>query len=798
MSAAHLLRAIWKHRAANAVTVATLAATVAVLLAAIAVAHNFFVSPWSYDTARLGVLTHRAAADTRSLYGFSAEEFRTLRDSGLFEQVAASRSRPVAFEGADGYPTRMLMVQTQPSAQAVTGVAPALGRFLGEEDRPGSTSAVISHALWQSHFGGDPAVLGRALRVEDAVYDVVGVMPDRFHFMGGDFWVAHARDLDTDADAARPYVLNVRFKPGADLADLRGALAALGQRLVAAAPASRYLPGWSIGGERVIDAVMGPMRPAVGLLFVASLLMLLVALANVATLINIRQVAAEPQLAVRLALGATSRRLYAETFATNLLLAAFGVGLGWALGGSVFERVVGMISADWIPRELEGRFAYAGASLRWMPLIVLGCAALMTLSQWPRLRRLDAQLALRGSVRTGAGAGVLRAVRGLAALQVTAAAVVGALAACVIAGTDDIRARTLGLRVDGVASSRLTLPQAAYPAAAERRRFAERLGEALRTEPGVAEAAFVDAAPFQRYRRQTALRADLADGPREISVGLSSSLGPVPEVLGLNLLSGRYLDDARDRADTQPVAVISRALAMQIWGTDDVLERTLSLGSEGDAPPRRIVGVLDDVRYGGALAEPERLVFIPHAQDPGLPATLVVLAKGRDGRVPAADALARAAAGVDPRVPLFDTVRLADRAQESLAGLDLAEASFRVFAALAIVLALMGTMVVLSFLLAVRRREYALRSAVGAAPARLARRVVGEGVAIGAFGTLVGISVAWGAAGLVDASLYGATPWRWLAAGSVGAGLLLATMLATFAPARRAAASDPMLALRAD
>ncbi|HUD40562.1 MAG TPA: ABC transporter permease [Dokdonella sp.] len=797
MSPARLLRSVWKHRAANAVTVATLAATVAVLLAAIAVAHNFFVSPWSYDTMRLGVLTHRASADTRSLYGFSAEEYRTLRDSGLFDRMVASRGRPVALEGPDGYPTRMLMVQTEPSAREVTGVAPALGRFLSAEDAAGSTAVVISHALWQSQFGGAADVLGRALRVEDTLYTVVGVMPDRFHFMGGDLWSAHARNLDTDLDAARPYVLNVRFKPGTDLADLRGALATLAQRLVAAAPASRYLPGWTIGGERVIDAVMGPMRPAVGLLFVASLLMLLVVLANVATLINVRQVAAEPQLAVRLALGATSRRLHVEAFATNLLLAALGVGLGWLLGGSVFDRIVGLISADWIPRELEGRFVYAGASLRWMPPIVLGCAALMTLSQWPRLRRVDAQGAVRGSARIGASGSVLRAIRGLAALQVAAATVVGALAVCVGAGTADIRARALGLRVDDVASTRLTLPQAAYPDPAARRAFAERLRAALRSEPAVAEVAFVDAAPFQRYRRQTALRADRPGGPFDISVALSSSLGPVSEVLGLGLLHGRYLDDARDSAGAPPVAVISRALALQVWGSEDVLGRMLSLGSDGEAAPRRVVGVLDDVRYGGALAEPERLVLIPHAQDAALPAGLVVLARGSGG-VPGADVLARAAAGVDPRVPLFDTVRLADRAQASLAGLNLAEAAFRVFAALAVVLALMGTVVVLSFLLAVRRREYAVRSAIGAAPARLARGVVGEGAAIGAAGALAGLAVAWAVAGLVDASLYGVTPWRWPVVAAVVAGVLAAVALATLAPARRAAASDPMLALRSE
>lgn len=797
MSPARVLRSAWKHRAANAVTVATLAATVAVLLAAIAVAHNFFVSPWTYDTTRLGVLTHRASADTRSLYGFSAEEYRTLRDSDLFDRMVASRGRPVALEGPDGYPTRMLLVQTQPSAREVTGVAPALGRFLSGEDRPGATTVVISHALWQSHFGGAADVLGRALRVEDTLYTVVGVMPDRFHFMGGDLWSAHARNLDTDLDEARPYVLNVRFKPGTDLADLHGALATIAQRLVAAAPASRYLPRWTIAGERVIDSVMGPMRPAVGLLFVASLLMLLVVLANVATLINIRQVAAEPQLAVRLALGATARRLHVEAFATNLFLAALGVGLGWLLGGSVFDRVVGMISADWIPRELEGRFVYAGASLRWMPLIVFGCAVLMTLSQWPRLRRIDAQAATRSSARTGASGGVLRAIRGLAALQIAAATVVGALAVCVGAGTADIRARALGLRIDDVASTRLTLPQAAYPDPAARRVFAERLRETLRSEPGVAEVAFVDAAPFQRYRRQTALRADRPGGPFEISVALSSSLGPVPDVLGLRLLHGRYLDDARDAADQPPVAVISRALALQVWGSEDVLGRTLSLGSDGEAAPRRVVGVLDDVRYGGALAEPERLVLIPHAQDAALPSALVVLARGSGG-VPAADVLARAAAGVDPRVPLFDTVRLADRAQASLAGLRLAEAAFRVFAALAIVLALMGTVVVLSFLLAVRRREYAVRSAIGAAPARLARGVVGEGACIGLAGALTGLAAAWAVAGLVDASLYGATPWRWPVVAGVVAALLVAVTLATLSPARRAAASDPMLALRSE
>lgn len=788
------LRSLWKYRAASAVTAATLATAVAVLLAAIAVAHNFFVSPWPYDTDRLGVLSHRATGDARSAYAFRADEYRALRDSGLFERISATRSRPVALAGSDGYPLRTLLVHTQPEALDVVGTRPELGRFLDAQDAPGTTSAVISHSLWQSQFAGAPDVLGRTLHVEDAPYTIVGVMPDRFHFMGGDIWVAHTRDPGVDDGDARSYVVNVRFRPGGPAA-VRGSLDAVSQRLVSAAPAARYLSGWSIDGERVIDAIMGPMRPAVALLVAISMLMLLVVLANVATLINVRQVAMEPQLAVRLALGADRRRLYAEAFASNLLLALVGVGLGWALGGLVFERIVGMISFDWIPRELEGKFEYASASAGWAPLVAVGCAALMTLSQWPRLRRISAAAALRGHSRSSAGPAVLRTVRGLAAIQVAAAALVCALALCVDAGSAGIRSRALGLDVDGVVSTRLTLPQPAYPDVAARERFAQRLRDAWRALPGVDDVAFVDAAPFQRYRRQASMSADAAGGPVDIGVSLGSGLGPVPGVLGLRLLHGRFVDDATDLATAAPVAVVSRTLALQVWKTDEAVGRTLRLAGD-DSRTRTVVGVLDDVRYDGALTDPARLVYVPHAQDPAASNGLVALVRGRGGDAPDFAILARTAVALDPHVPLFETASLRDRAREALAGLTLAETMFRLFALLAVALALMATMVVLQFLLASRQREYAVRSAIGASPARLFARMLGEGARIGAIGASAGLGLAWMVAHAVDASLYGAAPWRWPIGLVASFGLLAIVVLAALPVAHRVGASDPSLALR--
>lgn len=796
MNASRLFRMLWTFRAANGVTVATLAATVAVLLATVAVAHNFFISPWTYDTVRLGVLTHHARDEAREAYGFRASEFRALRDSGLFPHISASSGRAVALEGPDGYPRRAMMMHTQPEARLVGATEPLLGRFLDDSDGPGGAgSAVIAHDLWQSHFAGASDVVGRALRVEDAVYTIVGVMPSRFAFGGGDLWVAHERDLETDQTDTRDLVLNVLLKPGTGMQDLQVPLATIARRLVAEAPDAWYADGWTIDGKRVIDAVMGPMRPAVILLVAASILMLVIVLANVATLLNVRQVAMEPQLALQLALGATKRRLHVEAFVSNLLLAAIGVGLGWALGGMVFERIVGMISYDWIPRELEGNFRYAGASMRWMPLVVLACATAMTLSQWPRMRRIEPRAAVRGSARTGASRGVLRGIRGLAALQVAAATLVGVLAVCVGSGSAGIRARELGMRTDGVVTTRLTLPQSSYADAEARRAFARRLQARLAAQPDIGQVAFVDAAPFQRYRRTGTVQADTGAGPIDVSARVNGSLGPVSAVLGLSLLQGRNLDDAVDIETAPAVAVVSRTLAERLWGGGDVLGKTLRL-SGTDAVTRHVVGVLEDARFDGALAEPEPLLFIPKAQDEGLPATLVVLASGRDGHAPRIDALAHALAELDPRIPLYDSARLADRAQESVAALMLAEAVFLVFALLAGGLAIMGTGVVMRFLLEVRRREYAVRSALGAPPARLFLGVLAESTRIGLLGALAGAAASWFVAGAVSASLYGATPWQPQAAVLVVAGLLVVIVLAALPPARRAAVSDPASILR--
>jgi putative ABC transport system permease protein len=792
-----LLRALRKYWPANLVIVVTLSVTVAVLLATIAVAHNFFVAPWPYDSRNLGVLTHRTLSDAQPTYSFSAVEYRALRDSGLFEQISASRSRFVTLPGADGFPTRRLLVHTVPEAREVTGTQPKLGRFLSRDD---ASAAVISHDLWQAQFAGAADVIGRTLRFDDTAYSVIGVMPERFHFLGGDIWVGHERDVNSDISDARSYVVNFRPRSVDSLDELRPKLERLTQTLAANGDPQRYPHGWHIEANRVIDQVMGSMRPAVVLLICISALMLLIVLANVATLINVRQLAMESQLALRLALGATRRRLLLDVFFSNLLLAVIGVALGWSLGGVVFEQIVGMISYDWIPRELEGHFTYSTASLQWMPLVIVSCAVLMTLSQWPQLLRVQAESSIRGSARNGIGANALRSIRGLAGVQICAASMVGVLALCVWAGSSERGQKDIGLDVDAVMAVRLTLPAQTYPDGASRVAFMQRVEYALRAQPSIEQIAIGQVAPFQRYGRRASVGADGGSAENSIGASVQSTFGAFHSVLGIPLVAGRYFDDARDSADTTMVAVVNRSLAEKLWGSTDVVGRSLVSSSDvGTVPVKRtVVGVLEDAQMSGPLVAAEPALFVPHAQDGAASATLALLVRGAGGVPPAFEQVARMLSEVDSNVPLFDALRLSDRAKESMAGIALAQAIFMVFATLAIALALMGMVVVLQFLIAVRRREYAVRSAIGATPGRLFGHVFAEGLRIGILGIVVGGTLSWFVARLVSAHLYDATPWRPFAFAGMALVLILAALLATALPARRAAIVDPGIALRND
>ena len=785
--------------------VATLAILIAVLCALASLGYNLLVSPWTYDSNRFGVLRHSVAGSTQERYGFAADEFRLIRDTGLFDVVVASQRVPVAFGDGSGSALPRTLVRTTPDALRVTAAQPLLGRFVEPGDSGAGNRVVLSHELWQDRFGASPQVLGQMLQLDGSAYEIVGVMPPRFHFMGGDFWAAHDSDLERDDSPDARLVLNVALPRGTRVDQLGSRLQALAQRLVDNAAPDRYPRGWQITALRVIDAVTGPQRPAVILVVAGAGLLLLLGVLNVAALLVARQIADSAMLATRRALGESRRRAALVAFIESLVIASLAVALAVPLGQLLFDRFVGLIAMEWVPRELQGAFAYSTPALAVLPLIALGVAAALTALRLPGLLRMDARTAMSGN-RSGARRGEINATRWLSGLQIAMAAaiLVGALA--MGSGAQSLLSRDLGFDPQATQHATLSLPRAGIADGVARLATFERMAEELQRR-GAHSVAFTGAAPMQRYSRSGTL-SEASDVVLDeaVPVDLHAVHGRFADALGLRVREGRMIDVAIDHDRAEPVAVITRSLAGRLAPEGSAVGRSLVVASAGGEPVRRrVVGVVDDVRHESPLSTIRPTLYVPYAQDAssmagsgGQVALVVRWQPAEPGLAPAMDGtrVQAAVAAVNPWIAVGEVTTMTARAERSIAGVTLASRLFVGFALLGLLLASMGIACVAELAVARQRHGMAVRAALGASPRRLLAQVMRGSLVIAVPAALIGTLAAW----MLDGVLAGAVQGRADIGPAVVAGtaavLLACALLATILPARKAMRIQPLSVLK--
>jgi predicted permease len=791
-------RGLWRHGRANFVLVITLAVLAAVVLGVGSVGHNLLLSPWTYDTDRLGVLRHGVAGSAQERYGFAPDEYRAIAASGVFEAISASQGQAVAFGDGLTAARSRTRVWTQPEALAVSDGEPLLGRFVRDEDR-GLARVVISHEIWSEAFASNPEVVGRTVQLDGQAHEIIGVMPPRFHFLGGDFWSAHAADPALDATTDPRLVLNFKLREGGSIAAATTAL----QQVVATLPrredTARYPRGWRIEPIRVIDAVTGPQKPAVLLVLAGALALLLLGVLNVAALLVARQIADAPRVATRLALGETRARSIAVAFAESLLLAALGMLLALGLGRLLFDRFAAMIATEWVPRELEGHFAYATPALWSLPLAAFAIAVLLTALRLPGLLRIDAGDTLGLAQRSGGRRRDANAGRWLSGIQIAMATAILVSSLAIGAGARDLAMRDLGFEPTAAQHALLVFPRQHYVDGADRLALLDRFADRLRAEGAVA-VGVTDSAPLQRYTRSGAISA--WSGPRldeALGVDYHAAHGDLAGALGLRLRAGRFVD-ARDEAGSEPVVVISHGLAQRLAPGGDALGARIDVAAGSDAAvARRVVGIVDDVRHESPLAPPRATVYVPYAQD-----SLATVAGGQvalvvrwpAGLVPDATRFNAALAALDPWIAVRDLVTFEDRALRSVAGVTLAERLFAGFSVLGLVLASLGIAAVAALGVARRRHELAVRSAIGATPRRLLHGVLAGSAGLALPASLAGAGLAWLLVRSMQAALQDSAMLRveHLVAGPLL--LLLCAMLATWLPARRAARVEVQALLR--
>jgi putative ABC transport system permease protein len=709
----------------------------------------------------------------------------------VFTDIAATRGAAANLT-ADGPPEQVTGRAVTANFFSVLGVAPLLGRiFTAEEDRAAAPVVMISYRLWQRRYAGDPSAVGRTMLMNGAPFTIIGVMARDFVFRSREheYWIP-ASFPPAARNNRGSHFLNVvaRLAPGISLAQARQEMTAIAKTLEQQYPDNNRHIGAVVVPLR--EELLGNTRTALVVLMCAAGCVLLIACANLASLLLARAVARRREMAVRAALGAGRGRLVRQMITEGMLLSFCGgvLGLGVAMGGM-------QLLATLAPLGFAASGAHLDATLLAFTL-GLSLVTGLLFSTVPALQAAGASLAdaLRQGGRGGTGRGA--ATRdGLVVLEVAAALVLLVAAGLMLRTLGRLRAIEIGFRPDHLLTMRTTLPAAKY-----RNRqlaFFNRVLEGVRALPGVDDAAYGSMLPFlsagntQGYRVEGRALPPGEPGDALLRVATNDYL----KTLGVRLVEGR-LPDARDGENAPPVIVINETLAKKFWTSETALGHRIAL-SDNHPIWRMIIGVVKDVHERGYELEMKPGVYIPFAQIQDTwaqPESLVVRVKGEPSAMTAA--VRRVIASVDPEQPVA-----AIRTMDDIVALDVADRRQQMtllgaFAGLALLLASIGLYGVLSYAVTQRAREIGVRMALGATGPQVVRMVVARGLALTAAGLATGTAGALAATRSMKTMLYGVEAADPTTFAAVAALLSTIAALACWVPARRASRVDPITVLR--
>jgi putative ABC transport system permease protein len=711
----------------------------------------------------------------------------------VFTDMAAVRYRSVAVTG-DGTPEQLVGYGVTSNLFSVLGVTPLIGRtFSEDDDRTRAQVVILSYGLWQRRLLGDPGCIGQSLTLDGSKYTVIGVMPRDFAFrdQARDFWAPINLSPQAKADRGSHF-LNVvaRLKPDATLDRARQEMTAIAKRLEQQFPTSNDRLGAAV--VPIKEDLLGKTSLALYVLMGAAACVLLIACANLASLLLARAVVRKREMAVRAALGAGRGRLVRQMITEALTLSIAGgvLGLLVAQGGM---KVLALLVPKGLPvtakPELDARLLLFTLALSLLTGLIFSVIPAM------QAARASVNDALKQGGRSGADARGRNTRDALVVIEVAAALVLLTAAGLMMQTMAKLRAIDLGFRAGHVLTMRTALgPKYSDPV--KSLGFMTRVIDQVTALPGVENAAYGSTLPFQSIGNT---RGYLIQGmpvdrnffPDALfRVGSSTYL----QTMGIRLVEGRFFT-ALDTTSTDPPFIVNESFARHYWPKKSAIGQRISFNRP--VPTwRPIVGVVADVRERGyeLAMKPELYAPIVLQNDGYVPDYLVVRTKGDPTAL--APAARRVIASVDPEQPVSNVqtmdeivdLNVADRQQQMFL--------LGAFAGLALLLASIGLYGVLSYAVTQRSREIGLRIALGASASRVVRMIVARGLALTGIGLMIGLATAWAATRAMKNLLYGVAATDPVTFTAVAALLGFIALIACYAPARRAARVDPITVLR--
>jgi putative ABC transport system permease protein len=690
---------------------------------------------------------------------------------------------------------------------AMLGVPPALGRtFLPEEDAPGRGEVVVlSDALWRRRFGTDPGVIGREVRLDGRPHRVVGVMPASMDYavFGEELWVPTAFSAERLAMHDEHYLSVLgRLKPEVTVFQAEAELRNLARWLETTYPKENRDRG--IVMAPFMEELVGDYRPRLFVLLGAVGFVLLIACANIANLLLARGAARSRETAIRAAVGAGRGHLIRQALTESLVLAVSGGLLGVIVGYWGVALLAAFGPQD-VPRLAQARLD--GPALAFAVGLTLLSGLVFGLAPALRMAGRLPHEALKEGGRSGSRAGSRDRVRNVLVVgEIAVALVLLTGAGLLIRSAIALNQVDPGFDPRGVVAGRVSLPAVTYQSPEQVTRAFQRIEERIAAVPGVDAGALVSTAPLEGGGSNGLVPEGR---PLDIASAINSQLRLVTPgyfaTLKIRLLRGRTFT-ADDRRGAPLVMVINQTLAREAFRGEDPIGKRIACcepGPNGSPNWKEVVGVVGDVRAQGLDQAPEPEFYLPMLQAPAAAwswtdRTLTVAVRAQGDPAPLMTPIRQAVAEVDPAVPLYNLGTMQGRLVDSLAQSRFSTMLLTVFGAIALLLAAIGVYGVISYGVAQRTQEIGIRMALGARHADVLAMVVRHGAKLAGVGMVVGLAGALALSGLLSTLLFRVSPTDppTFAGGIVV--LMTVAVMAAALPARRAARTDPMVALRSE
>lgn len=731
--------------------------------------------------------TNRASVAPLDFLDFRAQ-------NKTFDQFAASITVPVPVNlTGSGEPERL-------NASAVTGnyfdafgVTPALGRgFSLVNEQPGNDQvAILSYALWQKRFSGNPDIVSQRITLDGKSFEVIGVMPKDVVFpQSAELWVPLNFDASPQMRQRRAHFLRPvgRLKSGVTLVQAQADTDAIAAQIEQQFPDTNT--GWSLRLESLHERLVGGSRTTLYILFGAVGFVLLIACTNVANLLLVRATARQKEVALRTALGASRARIARLLITESLLLALIGGALGALLAAWGIDLLV-MLSAGSIPSTARVRIDTT--VLGFTLLVSLLTGLLFGLAPALRTMKLNLTDALKEGGRTSGESALRNRTRSLLVVFESAVAVVlligaGLLVRSLIA----LENTNPGFQANGVLTMRLDLPGAKYDTAAKSASFFQDLETRLGALPGVETVGLITELPLSGQPNDTPFTVE-GRPPVTPNQEFGADFRRVNQhyfrALQIPLLRGRNFTE-QEVTQSDKVVIVSQQLVDVAFPNEEPLGKRLLTGI--DDQPYEIVGVVGDIHHRSLELQPYAAMYMPTRAMDWM--NVVVRTRGNPlGLVPA---VRKEVQAIDPDQPIAAIQTMDEWVDSSVATPRYRTTLFALFALLAMVLAATGIYGVMSYSVAQRTHEIGVRMALGAQGFDVLRLVVRQGMLLVLIGLVIGLGGAFALTRVMSSLLFGVTAKDPLTFVAVAALLFVVALLACYIPARRATKVDPLTALR--